>query len=35
LSVSRWVMAALLSLPVVYAGSVTVTAWNAAGLPRR
>jgi hypothetical protein len=30
LSFSRWLMAGLLSLPVVYTGAVTVTAWRAA-----
>jgi hypothetical protein len=30
LSFSRWLMAGLLSLPVVYIGAVTVTAWRAA-----
>lgn len=34
LSLSRWLMAAVLSLPVVYAGAVTVAAWNAAARPR-
>lgn len=29
LSFSRWLMAGLLSLPVVYAGAVTVSAWRA------
>jgi hypothetical protein len=29
LSFSRWLMAGLLSLPVVYVGAVTVSAWNA------
>ena len=33
LSLSRWLMAAVLSLPVVYAGAVTVAAWNAAARP--
>jgi hypothetical protein len=30
LSFSRWLMAGLLSLPVVYIGAVTVTAWRVA-----
>jgi hypothetical protein len=30
LSFSRWLMAAVLSLPVVYIGAATVTAWRAA-----
>jgi flagellar biosynthesis protein FlhB len=29
LSFSRWLMAGLLSLPVVYVGAVTVSAWKA------
>jgi hypothetical protein len=35
LSFSRWLMATVLSLPVVYAGAVTVAAWTAAVLPRK
>lgn len=34
LTFSRWLMAALLSLPVVYAGAVTVSAWNALPVSR-
>ncbi len=34
LSFSRWLMAGLLALPVVYIGAVTVTAWGAARAPR-
>ncbi len=34
LSFSRWLMAGLLSLPVVYIGAVTVTAWRVAIAPR-
>lgn len=34
LALSRWLMAAVLSLPVVYVGAVTVSAWRAA-LARR
>jgi len=34
LSFSRWLMAGLLSLPVVYIGAVTVTAWRVACAPR-
>lgn len=30
LALSRWLMAAVLSLPVVYVGAVTVSAWRAA-----
>jgi uncharacterized membrane protein len=34
LSFSRWLMAGLLALPVVYIGAVTVTAWRVARVPR-
>jgi hypothetical protein len=34
MSLSRWLMVGLLSLPVAYTGAVTVTAWNAALRPR-
>jgi hypothetical protein len=34
MSLSRWLMVGLLSLPVTYTGAVTVTAWNAAIKPR-
>jgi hypothetical protein len=33
LSFSRWLMAGLLALPVVYIGAVTVTAWRVARVP--